>query len=117
MATYYVDTAVGDDGNLGTSEGAGNAWATIQHAVDNVAADDKVWVKASGTYSEALDATGATAGDRDGERRRFALGRLLSDQWNQLLGMAKLPLDRLHGERSGRSKLGSSVVLPVPLRQ
>lgn len=62
MATYYVDTAVGDDGNLGTSEGAGNAWATIQKAIDEVAADDKVWVKATGTYSEALDATSATAG-------------------------------------------------------
>ena len=52
MATYYVDTAVGDDANAGTSEGAGNAWATIDKAMNTVAAGDKVWVKASGTYDE-----------------------------------------------------------------
>jgi hypothetical protein len=52
MATYYVDGAVGNDANAGTSEGAGNAWATIQKAMDTVAADDTVYVKASATYSE-----------------------------------------------------------------
>lgn len=60
MATYYVDGAVGDDGNAGTSEGAGNAWATIDNAMNNVAAGDKVWVKASATYTET--ATIDTAG-------------------------------------------------------
>jgi hypothetical protein len=37
MTTYYVDTAVGNDGNAGTSEGAGNAWATIDKAMNTVA--------------------------------------------------------------------------------
>lgn len=60
MATYYVDGAVGNDGNLGTSEGAGNAWATIDKAMNEVAAGDKVWVKASATYTET--ATIDTAG-------------------------------------------------------
>ncbi len=54
MATYYVDGAVGDDGNLGTSEGAGNAWATLTKAMNTVAAGDKVWVKASATYTETM---------------------------------------------------------------
>jgi hypothetical protein len=57
MATYYVDGAVGDDANLGTSEGAGNAWATIQKALDTVAAGDHVYIKASATYNEALTAS------------------------------------------------------------
>jgi hypothetical protein len=65
MATYYVDTAVGDDANAGTSEGAGNAWATIDKAMNTVAAADKVWVKASGTYSE--DAVIDTAGTVNNE--------------------------------------------------
>jgi hypothetical protein len=63
MTTYYVDTAVGNDGNAGTSEGAGNAWATIDHAMNTVAAGDKVWVKASGNYNETatLDTAGSAA--------------------------------------------------------
>ena len=60
MTTYYVDGAVGNDGNAGTSEGAGNAWATIDHAMNTVVADDKVFVKASATYAE--NATIDTAG-------------------------------------------------------
>lgn len=60
MSVYYVDTAVGNDGNAGTSEGSGNAWATIDHAMNTVAAGDKVWVKASGNYNEL--ATIDTAG-------------------------------------------------------
>lgn len=61
MATYYVDGAVGNDANAGTSEGAGNAWATIDKAMNTVAAGDKVWVKASATYSEmaTMDTAGA----------------------------------------------------------
>lgn len=47
---YFVDVDVGDDGNLGTSEGAGNAWETLAKAANEVAAGDKVWVKATGTY-------------------------------------------------------------------
>ena len=52
MTTYYVDGAVGSDGNLGTSEGAGNAWATIDKAMNTVAAGDHVYVKASVNYNE-----------------------------------------------------------------
>ena len=52
--------AVGNDGNLGTSEGAGNAWKTIDKAMNEVAAGDKVWVKASVDYTEL--ATIDTAG-------------------------------------------------------
>jgi hypothetical protein len=63
MTVYYVDTAVGDDGNAGTSEGAGNAWATIQKAMDTVVAGDKVWIKASGTYDENADVVTAGAGN------------------------------------------------------
>ncbi len=55
MATYYVDGAVGSDANLGTSEGAGNAWATIDKAMQTVAASDKVFIKASATYTESPD--------------------------------------------------------------
>jgi hypothetical protein len=63
MTTYYVDGAVGDDTNAGTSEGAGNAWATIQKSADTVIAGDTVWVKATGTYVENVTATTAgTAG-------------------------------------------------------
>jgi hypothetical protein len=63
MTTYYVDGAVGNDANAGTSEGAGNAWATIDKAMNTVASGDKVWVKATGTYSEdpVIDTAAATA--------------------------------------------------------
>lgn len=55
MATYYVDGAVGDDANAGTSEGAGNALLTIQAAMAKMAvADDRVYVKSSATYHEAV---------------------------------------------------------------
>jgi len=57
--TYYIDVAVGNDVNLGTSEGVGNAWASIGHAMDTVAADDLVYVKASGDYIAQDGATGA----------------------------------------------------------
>jgi len=53
MATYYVDMSAGADTNAGTSAGAGNAWKTIAHAMDVVAAGDKVWVKASAEYTNA----------------------------------------------------------------
>lgn len=55
--------AVGDDANLGTSEGAGNAWKTVDKAMNEVAADDKVWVKASANYTEL--ATIDTAGGKN----------------------------------------------------
>ena len=52
MATYYVDGVDGDDGNLGTSEGVGNAWATVQKAADTVSAADTVNIKGNGTRCE-----------------------------------------------------------------
>lgn len=54
MTDYYVDGAVGNDGNAGTSEGSGNAWATIDHAMNTVAAGDRVFVKASANYNELV---------------------------------------------------------------
>jgi hypothetical protein len=61
MATYYIDGAVGSDANAGTSEGSGNAWATIDKAMNTVAAGDRVWVKATGTYVETptIDTNGS----------------------------------------------------------
>lgn len=60
MTTYYVDGVDGNDANAGTSEGSGNAWATIQKAADTVVAGDNVYVKGNGTYAESV--TLATAG-------------------------------------------------------
>ena len=53
MATnYYVDGAVGDDDNAGTSEGAGNALATINAGVLKcTAVGDHLYIKASVTYA------------------------------------------------------------------
>ena len=55
MTTYYVDTANGSDSNAGTSEGSGNAWKTIQKAMNTLAAGDQVYVKATGNYNEQVD--------------------------------------------------------------
>lgn len=57
MATYYVDSAA-----TGAADGSSeaDAWTTIDTAMNNVTGGDKVWVKASGTYSE--QATIDTAG-------------------------------------------------------
>ena len=54
MTDYYVDGAVGNDANTGLAAGAGNAWATIQHAASTIANNDTVWVKASATYNETV---------------------------------------------------------------
>lgn len=45
MSTYYVDNVLGDDSNLGTSEGAGNAWQTIAKATSIITAGDTAYVK------------------------------------------------------------------------
>ncbi len=56
MTDYFVDDATGSDLDDGLTEG--NAFATITHALDSgagthtFAAGDKVWVKASATYTE-----------------------------------------------------------------
>ncbi len=51
MATWWVDTALGSDSNLGTSAGAGNAFATWAKAATSVAAGDLVNVIDSGVYT------------------------------------------------------------------
>lgn len=60
MTIYYVDGAVGNDANAGTSEGAGNAWATIQYAMDTVASGDHVYVKGSADYAEDVTVNGTS---------------------------------------------------------
>jgi hypothetical protein len=51
---YYVSDATGDDLDDGLSEG--NAFKTIQKALDTVAAGEQIHIKADGTYYEALTA-------------------------------------------------------------
>jgi len=48
MTTYYVDVTTGNDGDDGLSEV--NAWQTLHHAADQVAAGDLVHVKGSADY-------------------------------------------------------------------
>lgn len=50
--TYYVDGLVGNDSNSGIAPGSGNAWATIDNAMNRVQGGDKVWVKGSVNYNE-----------------------------------------------------------------
>lgn len=53
--TWYVDPALGDDANLGTSAGAGNALATLQEALDRIhdgMSGTLVVNLAAGTYPE-----------------------------------------------------------------
>lgn len=63
MTTYYVDGVDGNDGNAGTSEGSGNAWASVSYALTQVAAGDTVYVKGNGTYSGNNDIS--TAGTEE----------------------------------------------------
>ena len=56
MTTYYVESGHGGT-NSGTSD---NPWTTVDTAMNNVVAGDKVYVKASATYNE--DVTVDTAG-------------------------------------------------------
>jgi hypothetical protein len=55
MATFYVSDATGDNADNGSTEAL--AWATIDYAMNNVSAGDKVWVKADGDYTETADIT------------------------------------------------------------
>jgi len=50
--TYYVRTD-GSDSNSGTGADAANAWATIDHAADNMSAGDIVYVR-TGVYAESV---------------------------------------------------------------
>lgn len=62
MATYYVSDATGDDSDTGLTEAL--AWATIDKAMNTVAADDTVYVKADGDYLEiaTIDTVGTVSG-------------------------------------------------------
>jgi parallel beta-helix repeat protein len=51
QTTYYVNDALGNDSNLGTT--LTNAWATIQHAADNATPNSIVYIK-GGTYNENI---------------------------------------------------------------
>lgn len=51
VEVYYIDVVLGDDGNIGKSPGAGNAWASFEKAAGTVVAGDLVWVKASASYT------------------------------------------------------------------
>ncbi len=51
MNIYYLDVVLGNDGNAGTSPGAGNAWASFEKAAGTVIAGDWVYVKASASYT------------------------------------------------------------------
>ena len=51
--TYYVDGAVGNDSNSGTSEGSGNALLTLTAGLAKItSASDRLYIKASVTYAE-----------------------------------------------------------------
>lgn len=62
MATYYVSDATGDDADTGLTEAL--AWATIDKAMNTVAAGDTVYVKADGDYLETvtIDTVGTSSG-------------------------------------------------------
>lgn len=67
MAIYYCDYALGDDANLGTSAGAGNAWKTIEKGISGSATGDTVYLKNSATYVISSVLTD----DRSQTTRRF----------------------------------------------
>jgi len=54
VTDFFVDGAVGNDANAGTSEGAGNAWLTIDKGMNTVSDGDTVYIKASATYTELV---------------------------------------------------------------
>lgn len=60
MTTYYVDNANGSDSNDGSTEGL--AFATIQKAVDTVAAGDIVYIQSGTDYDETVTAASAAVG-------------------------------------------------------
>lgn len=62
MTVYYVDNVLGDNANLGTSAGSGNAWNDVAYALTQVAQGDHVYVKGGTTYTETNLLV--TAGDR-----------------------------------------------------
>ena len=50
--TKYIDWALGDDGNAGTSAGAGNAWKTFGEALSSADDGDIIHVAANTSYVE-----------------------------------------------------------------
>ena len=56
---YYVDPSVGDNGNAGTSAGAGNAWKDAEHAAETISGGGHtIYLKASADYTDEDDSTG-----------------------------------------------------------
>jgi uncharacterized membrane protein YgcG len=60
MATYYVDAAIGNDSNAGTS--IGSPWLTVQKAGDVAVAGDTCFIR-SGTYDTLVLAASGTSGN------------------------------------------------------
>ena len=71
MTTYYVDGAVGNDSNAGTSPGSGNAWATIAKAASTVVAGDTAYIKASATYTITSTITLSNTGSQSAGAIRY----------------------------------------------
>jgi hypothetical protein len=57
MATYYVRTD-GDNGNAGTTDSSGGAWADLGYAASQMGEDDLCYIK-SGTYTLTTSTPGA----------------------------------------------------------
>lgn len=66
MVDYYVEPA-GNDANLGTAPGAGNAWLTVEHALEAGAltAGDNVWVRRTTNETPVSDIACAYDGAAD----------------------------------------------------
>jgi len=52
---FYLEPAVGNDGNAGTAWGAGNSWATLQKAFDTAAAGEIVYCKGTDILGATID--------------------------------------------------------------
>lgn len=79
-ATFFVDVTLGLDTNAGLSAGAGNAWRTIQHAVDYISKNIdlggfSVTVQlADGTYPENVNLTAVLGLSRLGQAAAIIQG-------------------------------------------
>ena len=78
MATYYVDGALGNDSNAGTSPGGGNAWATLSKVVTTLVDGDIAYVKASAVYSISA-ALAPTQGTWAGPKRIIGYTSTITD--------------------------------------
>ena len=62
MATYYVRASMGNDGNTGLS--SAQAWLTVDHAANQVAAGDLVHIGAGRYYEMVTMDTSGTSGSK-----------------------------------------------------